>query len=223
MKKMYLEFKKGTSIQEIKEEMMYYQSHNQPVVTTINGEEIHSDAHNIEDIFERLILGITEEEYYQYKEQRYTLKKLNEAESSVSKIESLPYFRYYFGLSSQLVKEEKKLEYQRFVAHQLHFSNDFLTYLILATQIMLALEEDDQFVMYNKITDILANLKRDSVNLLDTQATLSTVFNIIETYGKKGEDLQRVFFSDSTLELQRALSTEKAETEKSLSKIPNKI
>lgn len=138
MKKIYLEFEEGTSIQEIKEEMMYYQSRNQPVVTTINGEEVHSDAHNIEDIFERLSLGLTEEEYNQYKEQQYTLKK---------------------------------------------------------------------------ITDILDNLKRDSANLLDIQATLSTVFSIVETYGQKGEYLQRVFFSDSTLELQRAISIEKAETE----------
>ena len=88
---------------------------------------------------------------------------------------------------------------------------------------MLALEEDETFVMYNKITDILDDLKRDSANLLDIQATLSTVFNIVETYGQKGEYLQRVFFSDSTLELQRTLSTEKAETEKSLSKTQNKL
>lgn len=213
MKKIYLEFEEGTSIQEIKEEMMYYQSRNQPVVTTIKGEEVHSDAHNIEDIFERLTLGLTEEEYNQYKEQQYTLKKIKEAESGASKIESLPYFRYYFGLSSRLVKKEKRLEYQRYVAHQLHFNNDFITYLIIATQIMLALEDDEPYVMYNKITDILDSLKRDSANLLDIQATLSTVFNIVETYGQKGEYLQRVFFSDSTLALQRALSTEKAETE----------
>ena len=223
MKKIYLEFEKGTSIQEIKEEMMYYQSRNQPVVTTINGEEVHSDAHNIEDIFERLSLGLTEEEYYQYKEQQRAIKKIKEAESGATKIESFPYFRYYFGLSSQLVKEEKRLEYQRFLAHQLHFHNDFITYLIIATRIMLALEEDDPYVMYNKITDILADLKRDSENLLDTQATLSTVFNIIETYGKKGEVLQQVFFSNSTLELQKALSVEKIETEKKLSKTPNKL
>ena len=222
MKKIYLEFEKGTSIQEMKEEMMYYQGRNQPVVTTINGEEVHSDSINIEDIFERLTLGLTEEEYYQYKEQQYAIKKIKEAESGATKIESFPYFRYYFGLSSQLVKEEKRMEYQRFIAHQLHFNNDFITYLIIATRIMLALEEDS-FTMYNKITDILADLKRDSKNLLDTQAILSTVFNIIETYGKKGEVLQQVFFSNSTLELQKALSVEKIETEKKLSKTQNKL
>ena len=116
-----LEFEDGLSLDEIKEEMFYYRRIDQRVMTVINGEKVYSDDPDLCDIFERFKLGLSKDEYLVYKKTKEEINKLERCISSAVSIENLNYYRYYFGLASRYIKDEKRDDFFDFILN--NFSN----------------------------------------------------------------------------------------------------
>lgn len=62
-----LDFNDDCTLEEIKEEMEFYQENCQVVMTTINGIKVFSNDSQFDQIFERLSLNLTEEQYKELK------------------------------------------------------------------------------------------------------------------------------------------------------------
>lgn len=192
---MKLEFEKGLSIDDIKAEMCYYRGNGHTVMCEINGEEVYSDDPEFHEIFERLKLGMSKEEFKKYKEFRSEINNLENCISKAGSIENYAYYRYYFGLASRYVKPEKRDEFFDFVLNNFSsYSNAF----VLATQLMLVINNTD-FDVYMQINNILNSHRSFCGNdFVEYGLDVDRAIWLVKEYGKKGSLIETLFFKDTT-------------------------
>ena len=91
---MKLEFEKGLSLDEIKAEMCYYRGNGHTVMCEINGEEVFSDDPEFHEIFERLKLGMSKEQFENYKKTKSEINKLEGCIGTAGSIENYAYYKF---------------------------------------------------------------------------------------------------------------------------------
>lgn len=194
---MKLEFESGLSIDEIKAEMCYYRGNGFTVMCEINGEEVYGDDPEFHEIFERLKLGMSKDEFKKYKETKGEINKLENCIGKAGSIENFAYYRYYFGLASRYVKPERREEFFDFVL------NNFSTYnsaFVLASQLMLVINNTD-FDVYMQINNVLnAHRSCYNQNFAEYGLDVDRALWLVKEYGKKGSLIDTLFFKDVTRE-----------------------
>lgn len=219
-----LEFEEDTPLEEIKSEMEYYQSADQIVLTIINGEEIYSNDEKFDDIFRRISLGLTEEEY----EKRIAIEQenslLEERLNRANSIEELPHIRFYLGLAKSMIIPEKINEFEsRIIGSWPLYKKS----LILATQIMLAFSQQDELKRFESLSQIMGKIGFQSPeDEVDSIVNLKPALNLIKEYSIYQDMVDAILFKGTTDNYQERIKSriksnqEKANT---LQKNPNNM
>jgi hypothetical protein len=192
-----IEFEGEVSLDEIKEEMEFYRKNGQVVMTVINGEKVYSGDPDFHNIFERLKMGLSKEEYDNYKNTKEEINKLDRCIVGASSIENFAYYRYYFGLALKYVKSEKIDDFFDLVINNFsNYSNAF----ILATQLMLVIN-NSEFDIYVQINNILNSYRvYRGKDFFEYGLDVDKAIMLVKEYGTKGSLIDVLFFKNSTLE-----------------------
>lgn len=193
-----LDFNDDCTLEEIKEEMEFYQENCQVVMTTINGIKVFSNDPQFDQIFERLSLNLTEEQYKELKHIERNNKNLEKMIDSANNIENVEHFRFYYGLAKTLIKPDKIDDFEIFINCS---EESDIKDLILATQIMLAMEQESQLQIYREINKIISTIRlrvyEDEINLA---VTLNNALRLVRNFAIKGELIDDIFFKGTTLD-----------------------
>lgn len=192
----YLRFdREDFSLEEIRSIMKYYRGIGHVVMAEINGEKIYSNDPNLDDFFKRLELGLNEEEYKDLKGLERDNQVYKQRISNAKDIEDTKYYRFYYGLAKTMIKPDRINEFETTVNF---YGSKFMNDLIVITQIMLALENDNKIEIYREISNILVNVK-------DMDIDFDRVYHIVKNSAIKGDMLDLVFFKDTTLDYRNKL------------------
>lgn len=190
MKVEYLKFRKNSSLEDIKSYMSYYRGIGQVVMTVINGEKIYSNDPDFDNVFERLELGLNADEYKELKglerdNQVYKTRMIN-----ASSIENDVCFRFYYGLAKTMIKPGSIDGFETIINR---YGREFKDNLIVITQIMLALENDNKIDMYKELNRVIISIK-------DLSVDIDRIYMFVKDWAIKGDMLDLVFFKDTTLD-----------------------
>jgi len=216
---LFLEFDKGCTLEEIKEEMLYYEKNMQTVSTIINGITVISNDPKLEQVFERLSLGLTEEEYTKLK----TLEKDNTVfenrKYNARLIEEIKHFRFYYGLAKTLIKPEKIDEFEEFINC---YGESRINNLILATQIMLAFENENILDIYKEVNKIIMGHLKTDENKIITSCNLDEALWIVERLAIKGYLVDQIFFKGTTENYKKKIEEKISINKKKIKQIKEK-
>lgn len=193
MKVMCLEFKKNCTLEEIKSNMEYYQKVGQVVMTEINGEEVYSNDPELDLVFERLELGLGEEEFKNLKGLERDNEVYKKRLINANDIENTEYFRFYYGLAKTMIKPDKIDSFENIINV---YGRKCLNNLIIATQIMLAMENDSKIQIYKEISQIISTAR---LYPKDKVIDFDMVYSLVKKMAIKGDMLDEIFFKDTTL------------------------
>ena len=185
-----LEFKDGTTFDEIKEELIYYKRKGIIAMTNINGYDIFNDSSDLEADFFKAINKISEE---QFQEITKLKKQKEEKERLVSKwhiIELDELYKYYIGLSELFVVSEKKEKFKKFMIVMYETPTKY-SLARLISSLLLIFEEEDRNSRYLQLNGLFSSIQTD-----DDRTDLSIALGIVKDYGKKGNKVDEIMFFD---------------------------
>lgn len=192
-----LEFYKNTPYRDIYEELKYHSENGILAECTINGITINNeDMTKVKDIITRLELGLTEQQYEEYKKNENENKYIFKLYCARSQT---PYIiRYWIERGKQIISEDKREDWEKYCYLMISNAKDeekqfYYGVIISAVKIMLKLEETTDEKEIYKVIDEELSYVYDNV-LMDLKFTYLEI--IINEFYDKGEIYNKLIFYD---------------------------
>lgn len=192
-----LEFYKNTPYRDIYEELKYHSENGILAECKVDGITINNeDMNKVKDIFARLELGLTEQQYEEYKKNEndnHDIFKLYCARAKT------PYIiRYWIERGKQIIQEEKREDWEKYCYLMISNAKDeekvfYYAVILSAVKIMLKLEETTDEKEIYKVIDEELSCIYDEV-LMDLKFTYLRI--IINEFHDKGEIYNKLIFYD---------------------------
>lgn len=200
---MELEFDEDVTVKEIEQEMLYYLGKGQVTMTKIKGETVYSNDPEFRNIMKRLALGVSEDDSYRFLKLEKRIADLEEVRNKAINIGKVPYFRYYYGLALRNIKRERINGFNELIFSKF---DEYGFALIIASQLMNAMNMKDTVDIYSVISNIIESCKA-SYNGTNIQFYLDfeRALYLIKEYGIKGSMVSALFFEGATDEYSNML------------------